>query len=186
MLGAALDAALAHNQPGQEVALLCINLDRFKAINELLGHAGGDALLVQVAERLRRTTRDADTVLHLGADEFAVLQAGTSQPAGSTALARRLMGALNKPYDLADKPLYLAACIGIAVAPFDADDGPSLLQCADTALGQAKGVGAGTLRYFEPGMDQRKAPAPPDRTGPAQRARQPAVRAGLPGPGGGG
>lgn len=151
----ALDSRLPCTGRGEELAVLCLDLDRFKAVNDTLGHAAGDALLRQVAERLRHHTRDTDTVARLGGDEFAVLQVGTAQPAGATVLARRLIAALAEPFDLDGQQVHIGTSVGVAVAPFDGDTPEQLLKCADLALYRAKAAGRGVLRYFEPEMDER-------------------------------
>jgi len=140
---------------GEELAVLCLDLDRFKLVNDTLGHGAGDALLRQVAERLQGAVRGTDTAARLGADEFAVLQTGASQPTGSTALARRVIARLAEPFDLGGQPVHIDACIGVAVAPFDGNDPETLLKNADLALVRAKAAGRGQLRYFEPEMDAR-------------------------------
>ena len=144
---------LARNKRGEDVAVLCLDLDRFKHVNDVLGHPAGDALLGQVAERLRQCARETDFVVRLGGDEFAVLQCGTPQPASSTALARRIIAALGTPFDLDGQRAHIGGSVGIAIAPFDGEEPELLLKNADLALYRAKSDGRGLLRYFEPAMD---------------------------------
>jgi diguanylate cyclase (GGDEF)-like protein len=150
-----LDHLLARNARGEELAVLCLDLDRFKAVNDTFGHPVGDQLLRQTADRLRQCARETDLVVRLGGDEFAVLQCGTPQPASSTALARRLIEALAQPFQVDGQQMHIGASVGIAIAPFDGEDPDALLKNADMALYRAKVDGRGTLRYFEPEMDTR-------------------------------
>ncbi len=144
---------LARNARGDEFAVLCLDLDRFKAVNDTFGHAIGDVLLGQVAQRLRACVRDTEFVARLGGDEFAVLQCGAPQPVGSTALARRIIAVLSEPFDLGGRSAQIGASIGVAIAPFDGDNPDALLKSADLAMYRAKSDGRGILRYFEPQMD---------------------------------
>jgi diguanylate cyclase (GGDEF)-like protein/PAS domain S-box-containing protein len=148
-----LHRQLARNARGEELAVLCVDLDRFKVVNDMFGHAVGDTLLTQVADRLRGCARGTDFVVRLGGDEFAVFQCGTQQPVSATALAHRLIAALGEPFDLGGQVAQIGASIGIALAPFDGDSPDALLKSADLALYRAKAAGRGTLRFFEPGMD---------------------------------
>lgn len=148
-----LQRLLARNKRGDDLAVLCLDLDRFKAVNDLLGHPAGDALLRQVAERLRQCARETDFVARLGGDEFAVLQCGTPQPSSSTTLARRIITALSTPFDLDGHRAHIGVSVGIAIAPFDGEEPERLLKNADLALYRAKSEGRGILRYFEPAMD---------------------------------
>jgi diguanylate cyclase (GGDEF)-like protein len=137
---------------GDEIALLWLDLDRFKQINDTLGHPAGDEVLKQVAERLRRCVRDTDVIVRLGGDEFALLQRGQAQPAAAAALARRVIEVLAQPYALDGQLLHLGTSIGIAVAPYDGTTPEALLRCADLALYGAKAAGRGSFQFFEPGM----------------------------------
>jgi diguanylate cyclase (GGDEF)-like protein len=144
---------LARNARGEELAVLCLDLDRFKAVNDTFGHAAGDLLLSQVAQRLVACVRDTEFVARLGGDEFAVLQCGAPQPVGSTALARRIIAVLSEPFDLGGRSAQIGASIGVAIAPFDGETPDALLKSADLAMYRAKADGRGILRYFEPQMD---------------------------------
>lgn len=140
---------------GEDLALLYLDLDQFKAVNDSYGHGVGDSLLREVAERLRASTREADLIARLGGDEFAIVQCGAPQPTASRQLARRVIEALSTPFDLSGLQAHIGTSVGIAVAPFDGDDPDTLLRHADLALYRAKSDGRGALRYFEPEMDQR-------------------------------
>ncbi len=143
---------LPRTQRGEALAVLMLDLDRFKAVNDSLGHAAGDGLLQQVADRLRRCVRESDTIARLGGDEFALLQAGTAQPAGATALAGRVIDALGQPFELDGQQASIGASVGIAVAPQDGDGAEILLKNADLALYRAKAAGRGVLRFFRTGV----------------------------------
>ena len=147
-----LEEALKGSAP---VAVLWLDLDRFKEVNDTLGHAVGDALLQAAAERLQACVRDRDTVARLGGDEFAVVQTGAGQPLGATTLALRIIEAISAPYQISDHQIVVGASVGISVAPDDATDADQLLRNADLALYRAKNEGRGTYRFFEPGMDAR-------------------------------
>ena len=157
-LGQAIAQAI--RDPEKQVAVLCLDFDRFKTVNDLLGHAAGDALLQQAAERLRAAVRATDTVARLGGDEFAIVQTSTNQPTAAAALAERLIESISAPYDIDGRQATIGLSIGVAIFPGDAGTAASLLQNADTALYRAKQDGArqdrgGMARFFEPAMDQR-------------------------------
>jgi diguanylate cyclase (GGDEF)-like protein len=135
------------------VAVLLIDLDRFKDINDSFGHGVGDSLLQVCATRIRSAIRSEDMVSRLGGDEFVVLQIGLSQPSGATYLADRLMKILDEPYDIGDLDVRCGASIGIAIAPTDAMEWDQLLSCSDAALYKAKAEGRNTICFFEAGMD---------------------------------
>ena len=147
--------ALKRIQRSGQVGVLCLDLDRFKNINDTLGHPVGDRLLVQVASRLRDCISDVDTVARLGGDEFAIVQVGGPQPDGSKALAERLIPAISKPYDIDGQTVLIGASIGIAIAPNHGLDADPLLACADLALYEAKNQGRGIHRTFEDKMALR-------------------------------
>jgi diguanylate cyclase (GGDEF)-like protein len=138
-----------------KLAVLCIDLDRFKAVNDTLGHPIGDALLRAVGDRLQASARPADLVARLGGDEFAIVQAGTEQPIGATALATRLIAEIAKPFELDGHQVAIDASVGISIAPNDGIDPDKLLKSADMALYRAKNDGRDSYRFFEPDMDAR-------------------------------
>jgi diguanylate cyclase (GGDEF)-like protein len=141
---------LLRHARGEPLAVLCLDLDHFKAVNDLFGHSAGDALLRQVADRLRVCAHKTDLIVRLGGDEFAVLQCGQPQPTASTALALHMVEILSQPYDLHGQSVRIGTSIGISMAPGDGIDPDTLLKNADLALYQAKGGGRGTFRYFRP------------------------------------
>ena len=147
--------ALKRVPRGERVAMLCLDLDRFKAVNDTLGHPVGDALLRCVAGRLTVSIREGDTVGRIGGDEFAVVQTGSPQPEGAIVLAQRLVEALSAPYEIDGQQVVIGASVGIAVAPMDGEDADQLLKNGDLALYRAKNEGRGTYRFFEPEMDAR-------------------------------
>jgi diguanylate cyclase len=140
---------------GEQVALLCLDLDRFKDVNDLSGHGAGDALLKQVGARLTATVRETDTVARLGGDEFAIVQCGLSQPEGAASLADRVLASIAEPFELDGEGTVIGISIGIALSPADGSDAETLLRNADTSLYRAKADGRGVYRMFEPAMDAR-------------------------------
>jgi diguanylate cyclase (GGDEF)-like protein/PAS domain S-box-containing protein len=147
--------ALSRVDRGETLAVLCIDLDHFKDVNDTFGHPVGDALLRQVSERLRNCVRPSDTVARLGGDEFAIIQTAANQPVTATAMANRIIQELAVPFDLGGHQAVIGASIGISVAPDDGDDADELLKKADIALYRAKEDGRGTYRFFEAEMDAR-------------------------------
>ena len=151
-----LDEALARlRRAGEGCALLLVDLDRFKPVNDTLGHPVGDALLVKVAERLRSAVRASDTVARIGGDEFVILQTNVANPTETQALARRLVDLIGRTYMVDGHLLTIGASVGVALAPADGQDADRLLKNADLALYRAKLDGRGLFRFFEPEMDGR-------------------------------
>ena len=148
-----LAQAIARGRRGEACAVLCLDLDHFKAVNDTLGHPVGDALLRAVTRRLKATVRETDTVARLGGDEFAVVQSKVDVPQDTTVLATRLIEALSAPYDVEGHQVVIGTSIGIALVPADGDDANHVLKCADLALYRAKSDGRSRYRYFEQGMD---------------------------------
>lgn len=153
MFNERLQHALADVGRGAGAAVLCLDLDRFKSINDTLGHPVGDELLRAVAERLSACVREVDTVARLGGDEFAVVQAGVERAEEAGTLAARIVAALSEPYVLSGHNVVVGASIGIALAPTDATGAERLLKCADMALYRAKSDGRSLFRFFESEMD---------------------------------
>jgi diguanylate cyclase (GGDEF)-like protein len=149
-----LDEALAGLDGSETLAVLCLDLDHFKHINDTLGHPTGDALLKKVAERLNASVHATDLVARLGGDEFAVIQTGGT-PRTATELASRILEAFNEPYEVSGHNLPVGVSIGIAMAPADGTDPDALFKNADLALYLAKGEGRGAYRFFETDMDMR-------------------------------
>jgi diguanylate cyclase (GGDEF)-like protein len=140
---------------GECFALFCLDLDRFKEVNDSLGHPIGDLLLKAVASRLADCVRESDIVARLGGDEFAILQIGACLPAETTALASRLIESISIPYELMSHQVAVGVSVGIALAPNDAIDPDALLRSADMALYRAKADGRNLYRFFEAEMDAR-------------------------------
>jgi diguanylate cyclase (GGDEF)-like protein len=143
-----LESWFAALRTGGGFALHWIDLDRFKEVNDTLGHPVGDALLKSVAKRLRKSLRGPDLVARLGGDEFAVLQAGVVREADATKLAKRLLRSLAEPHQLLGHKVTAAASIGIALAPQHGTDPADLMKHADLALYAAKTSGRNTYVFF--------------------------------------
>jgi diguanylate cyclase len=139
-------AAQVERHPGRPAAVLMLDLDRFKELNDTMGHQSGDRLLSQLGPRLTAALRPADTLARLGGDEFAVLCPGASV-AGARRVAQRLQEALDKPFPLGDLQIHVDASIGIATYPADGTTSEELLQRADVAMYQAKGDGTDVEHY---------------------------------------
>jgi len=149
-----MQRTLARARRGDGIALLCLDLDRFKAVNDTLGHAAGDAVLRAVTERLRQCTRETDLVVRFGGDECAIVQEKANQPVDATALARRLVEALGQPFEIDQQEIVIGASIGIALSTDGTETAEALLKRADLALYRAKDDGRGTFRFFEREMDE--------------------------------
>jgi diguanylate cyclase (GGDEF)-like protein/PAS domain S-box-containing protein len=155
LLAERLDQALIRSAKEGAVAVLCIDLDRFKEINDALGHTVGDGLLKAVAGRLRSCVRTTDTVARMGGDEFVILQIADLEAVETTALATRVIESLGAPFTINEQQMVVGASVGIALAPADGTQPEQLLKNADIALYRAKNEGRGTYRFFEKGMDVR-------------------------------
>jgi diguanylate cyclase (GGDEF)-like protein len=150
-----LEQSLKAIRPGEQLAVLYIDIDEFKSVNDALGHAVGDELLKGVAERLRGCLREADVAARLGGDEFAVIQTAIKDRSETTRLVDEIHSAIRRPLECMGHLITTDASIGIALAPGDGVDLDQLLKNADLALYGAKGDGRRTYRFFEAGMDQR-------------------------------
>ena len=150
-----LEQATAISRRGTECALLCLDLDRFKVINDTLGHPVGDGLLRAVATRLLAAVRQVDTVARLGGDEFAIIQVGLALPDHAAFLANRILKVIHQPYDIDGHKISVGVSIGIAMASGDEASLDILQKNADIALYLAKSEGRGIYRFFEPEMDAR-------------------------------
>ncbi len=133
-----------------KLTILILDLDGFKEVNDSLGHATGDMLLIQVAERLRSCVRPIDTVARLGGDEFAVLIADKSSERDGTLVANRITKALGEPFKLEGREIEVGASIGIAATDQDVEDADHLLRNADLAMYRAKATGAGGFERYHP------------------------------------
>jgi len=147
----ALALATRHDQ---RVALLLIDLDRFKTINDTHGHHAGDELIIAVAQRLSRIVRASDTVGRIGGDEFIVVMPDVDNIGQVHSLAQRIIDELSEPFTLFGSDVWSGASIGLALAPKDGVDRLELMRKADIALYEAKSGGRGTYRQFERAMDE--------------------------------
>jgi len=150
-----LDAALSRLRRDERLAVLHIDVDHFKSLNDTFGRSDGDQLLRQMAGRLRDCLRDTDVIARLGGDEFAVLQIGTKSSPDPATLARRVRDAMTTSCELNGQSIPLDVTIGISVAPNDGDDPEQLLKKAEMANQGAKSEQRGSVRFFKPEMDAR-------------------------------
>jgi diguanylate cyclase (GGDEF)-like protein/PAS domain S-box-containing protein len=153
-----LDKAIATTlRSGRPHALLSIDLDRFKPVNDIFGHAAGDAVLCEIADRLRAAVRDSDTIARLGGDEFAVVldsATGEKTPGGDAIrLAQRIIESVHQPILYEGHKIEIGASIGIAVCPTDGRDADTIFHAADMAMYRAKQEARGTFRFFERSME---------------------------------
>jgi diguanylate cyclase (GGDEF)-like protein len=150
-----LEQLLNSGRPAGRLAVLCLDLDHLKRINDTLGHPAGDRLLRGVAQRLRSCVRDIDLVARLGGDEFAIIQTLLDHPSEAATLAMRVREAIHEPFDLDGHQVTVDISVGISIAPNDAADLNDLLKTADIALYEAKNTGRGTYSFYEPEMNAR-------------------------------
>lgn len=157
LLESVLDGAMASLAAGatDHTTLLFLDLDRFKVVNDTLGHAAGDALLKLVSERLSHSLREGDTLARLGGDEFAILLGPTSSKDSAAGLATRIVDLIQRPYLVDGQVINIGVSIGIAVGPGDGVSRDELLKSADLALYASKSAGRGTFHFFQPAMQQR-------------------------------
>lgn len=150
-----LDQELAQlSRNGNGLAVLLLDLDRFKAVNDTYGHTAGDELIRQVAERLSGMMRVGDTVARLGGDEFGIIQTNIHDAGGCAALGERILEALTRPFSVMGIDTIIGCSIGIALAPQDGTDRETLLKLADTALYQSKNEGRNRYSFFEARMNR--------------------------------
>ncbi|QVW25613.1 EAL domain-containing protein [Pseudomonas hormoni] len=147
-----LDLSLSYNQ---SLAVIVLDLDGFKTVNESLGHSMGDLLLQQAATRFLSCVRSEDTVSRLGGDEFALILNNLAHPTDAIIIAKKLLNALQEPFDLKGTSTLLTASIGISVAPYDSETPEQLLRQADTAMYGAKECGRNGYRFYQPEMTLR-------------------------------
>ena len=150
-LGLELSRSVRH---GGLLSVLMLDLDRFKDVNDSFGHQVGDLLLVEVANRLRGTVRDADALARLGGDEFAIVQAALEDPRGAAELAKRAIDVLSEPFDIEDRRLFVSGSLGIAISAGGEETPDLLLRQADLALYRAKADGGNTYRFFAEEMGE--------------------------------
>ncbi|WP_188312018.1 sensor domain-containing protein [Salinarimonas soli] len=149
-----MEEGLARVRRGQGLAVLCLDLDHFKAVNDTLGHPVGDLLLRAATKRIKECVRETDTVARLGGDEFTILQA-IDRPEQAGLLARRIIEVLRAPFGIEGHQVVIGTSVGVTCAPSDGLDPDVLLKNADMALYRAKADGRGACRFFEPAMDAR-------------------------------
>ena len=150
-----LEHAVVQAGRGTRSAVLCLDLDRFKAVNDTLGHPVGDALLRAASDRLLALVREADMVARLGGDEFAIVQNNIQRPEDAKLLSERIVAVLSAPFEIDGHQVIVGVSIGIALAPDDGTQAEKLLRNADMALYRAKSDGRGRFCFFEPDMDAR-------------------------------
>ena len=156
LLSERLDQAVAAvGRRGDHAALVLVDMDHFKDVNDTLGHPAGDRLLKACAERLSASAREIDTVARIGGDEFAIVQSSIAQPADANQLCQRILRAFQTPFELDGHEVLASVSIGCALIPGDGSIPEKLLQHADIALYRAKEDGRNTARFFEPEMDAR-------------------------------
>ncbi|MBR1171398.1 putative bifunctional diguanylate cyclase/phosphodiesterase [Bradyrhizobium liaoningense] len=150
-----LDAALKRLAlSGEEFAVLLLDLDRFKEVNDQFGHPAGDEFLVQVANRLQRCTRAAEHVARIGGDEFALVMANLTRPEDALEIAERFVAAFAEPFQIEGRQIVGATSVGIVLAPRDGNTPLDLMKNADAALYRAKKAGPGTVCFFEQADDR--------------------------------
>ncbi|GGK36644.1 putative bifunctional diguanylate cyclase/phosphodiesterase [Salinarimonas ramus] len=150
-----LDQELARvTRTGEGLAVMFLDLDRFKEVNDAFGHQAGDELIKLVARRLMTHLRGTDVLARFGGDEFAIIQPGLKSAEGAEALARRILDAISEPFEIEHSAVTIGVSIGIALAPEDALDRETLMRLADTALYQAKNDGRNRHSFFERRMDE--------------------------------
>lgn len=151
-----LRQAISHcERHGSRVAVLFLDLDRFKVINDTLGHLVGDQLLVQVAERLKHMLRDSDTLARLGGDEFAVLLMQPEADKDASEVASKLVATINHPFQVSGHSLHITTSIGISIYPEDGDNAETILKNADAAMYRSKDSGKNQFTFFAAEMNTR-------------------------------
>lgn len=138
-----------------QMAVMFLDLDRFKNVNDTLGHDIGDQLLIETAERLSSRVRRSDTVSRLGGDEFTLILPGIMTPGHVSSLARDIIAELQRPFELAGNEVFVGASIGISLFPQDGEDFVTLTRHADAAMYQAKSAGRGQYRFFTASLNER-------------------------------
>ncbi len=143
-----IDDAFKYVQRGERLAVLYLNLDHLKRVNDTLGHPAGDKLLKDVADRLSKCAKNIELVARLSGDEFAIVQTGLDSPDDAAALSKRVLEAIHEPFDLDGHQILVDISIGIAIAPTDATELDELLKAADIALYEAKNTRARHLLFL--------------------------------------
>ena len=177
LLADRMSQALTHaHRMENRAAILFLDLDRFKNVNDSLGHAMGDALLREVAERLRALMREDDTVARLGGDEFVILLPEIRQDDDARHVAEKVISELAKPVIVGDQSLSIGVSVGIALYPDDAMDATNWLACADRAMYAAKDSGRNTYQFADPLQNARARERLTIENGPAPGARAGRIR----------
>src|SRR5690606_8982423 len=151
-LAHAIDAAGRGHSP---VAVLFVDIDRFKAVNDTLGHGVGDELLVQIAQRLKSTVRSGDTIGRLSGDEFALVLSPLAQPDHAAIVGQKINDALATPFSIQGHTVYVSGSVGISLFPADGSDPETLLKNADLAMYRAKQSGRNGYQFYLPELQQR-------------------------------
>lgn len=154
-LAESMRLALKDVAHGDSAALLFLDLDKFKVVNDTLGHAVGDAVLKEVSRRLRRCIRETDTVARLGGDEYAILLTGNCTRLEAAMISRRILSEMRQPMIVDDRELHVGVSIGIAMMPEDSSQSDEVFRCSDMAMYTAKQEGRGNFRFFDAEMDEK-------------------------------
>jgi diguanylate cyclase (GGDEF)-like protein len=149
-----LNHAIARRQDGEQIAVMMLDLDRFKHVNDTLGHPAGDSLIRDFSVRLSKLIGSQDTITRLGGDEFAIVQVCTTGMEGPEALSDRILAMVHEPYDVMGNQVFVGTSIGLVLAPEAGTDRNELLRKADIALYRAKSEGRNCYRVFTPEMDE--------------------------------
>jgi diguanylate cyclase (GGDEF)-like protein len=149
-----LNHAIARRQDGERIVVMMLDLDRFKHVNDTLGHPAGDSLIRDFSVRLSKLIGDQDTITRLGGDEFAIVQVCTAGMEGPEALCDRILAMVHEPYDVMGSQVFVGTSIGLVLAPEAGTDRSELLRKADIALYRAKSEGRNCYRVFTPEMDE--------------------------------
>lgn len=149
LLGDRVTRAIANaNRHKNQLALMFVDLDGFKAVNDTLGHEAGDEVLISVTALLLEDTRDSDTVARIGGDEFVIMLTDITDKSGIEQVAKKVVERLVRPIDFKGQVAQIGASIGIAVYPGDADDQEALLRCADQAMYEVKSAGKNNFMFY--------------------------------------
>ncbi len=143
------------DQDRRHAGVIFVDLDRFKLVNDTLGHGAGDTLLLEAAQRLSSSVRSDDMVGRLGGDEFAVALSNLAKPADAEIISQKILNAFSRPFQLAGQVIYVSASLGIGVYPTDGSDPDTLLKNADTAMYRAKEKGRNTYEFYLPQLKER-------------------------------
>ena len=136
------------HRDGLSLALLFLDLDRFKEVNDTLGHDMGDLLLKEAAQRLNSCIRETDSASRLGGDEFTIILSELIEPTNIERVAQNILNTLSEPFQLQDDIAYISASIGVAIYPDDAKEAQGLIKCSDQAMYLAKNTGRSRFNYF--------------------------------------